>query len=175
MKKLLALTLAIVLVLGLSLTAVAATPSPTATEKMKVVVVLHKDATPKAHTVTFNAGTVNTQSLIFTAEAKVNNEEFTSWLIYKIDGKTPAVENKDYKLVAEAGDNALKNTTLTIVPLQDIIVTANYGTTVTPTKGAVALFNDKAPAWGDTTVMCLALVMAVALAGVCVSKKQLAK
>ncbi len=179
MKKFLALALALVLIMGLSLTAFAVN-SPVATQKATVVSVLYNGATPKSE-----ATTVGT-ALTFTTEASKDGAAFTGWMIYKKDG-SEAVKDVDYKLVAVAGAYADEagykvagtvveaNTTLKIIPLTDIIVTANYGTVVTDIKAAQAVFTDKAPAYGDTAVAALALVMFVALAGVCISKKQLAK
>lgn len=188
MKKFLALALAFVMIMGLSLTAFAV-ESPVADQKVTVVSVLKNGATPKSQTVTVTAG--KDQKLTFTAEAKdEQGAAFAGWMIYKKDG-SDAVQGKDYLLVSVSGAYAektgaevayrvagavvLKDTTLVIVPLTDLIVTANYGTVTTDIKAAQALFTETAAPSGDTVTACLALVLFVALAGVCVSKKQLAK
>ena len=166
LKKVLAIVLALVMLMGLSVTAFAETASPAADQKITVVSVAYEGAAPK--TQTFSA---KDQKLTFTAEATRGSDAFAGWKIYKKDG-TEAVAGTDYTL---ADSSALAGTTLVIVPLKDVIVTANYGTTTTSIEQAKAAFTSKSPASGDMAVTGLALIMFVALAGVCVSKKQLAK
>lgn len=167
MKKVLAIVLALVMLMGLSVTAFAETASPAADQKITVVSVAYEGAAPK--TQTFSAKV--DQKLTFTAEATRGSDAFAGWKIYKKDG-TAAVAGTDYTL---ADASTLAGTTLVIVPLKDVIVTANYGSTTTSIEQAKAAFTSKSPASGDMAVTGLALIMFVALAGVCVSKKQLAK
>ena len=166
MKKVLAIVLALVMLMGLSVTAFAEAASPTADQKVTVVLVSYNGAAPKAQN--FSA---NDKQLTFTAEATRGSEAFAGWKVYKKDG-TAAVLGTDYTL---ASSSTLEGTTLVIVPLKDVIVTANYGSTTTSIEQAKATFTGKSPASGDMAVTGLALIMFVALAGVCVSKKQLAK
>ncbi len=158
MKKVLSLLLVLVLVFSLSVTAFAA-DSPVADETVVVTVINGPDA--KAAKQTVKKG----EEVALKADAEQG--KFDSWSVYKADGKA-AKEGTDY--VIKSGK--LTSDALTIAANVDLIVCGNYdGTKTDPIKGGVA--DDKAPQTNDFAVVYLSFVMLIALAGVCVAKKQI--
>lgn len=186
MKKILAIVLSLVLVMSLSVTAFAAS-SPVAGQKVTIVFVAHEDAKVEVETHEWH----DELTVTYTAKEEHEGEAFVGWSIYLKDGSV-AIEGKHYKLVKRvagayaekaadtvayrvAGDIVLADTTIELIPLTDLIVTANYGTTATSTDDAVKAFQTTSVPTGDVTVLGLSALMVAALAGVVVSKKQLAK
>ncbi|MBQ4612725.1 MAG: hypothetical protein IJB26_04180 [Clostridia bacterium] len=171
MKKAIAILLTLVLIVGLSVPAFAA-KSPNGQEYHKVVVIQGNDhadsdvAPEKAENVTFN--TVNAGKSI-TVKADPEKGKFDGWKIYKADG-TEAVAGVDYKILGVA---TLASTEMEIVPLNTIVIAANYDNVVTET--IIVNDEDEAPETGDSTVAVLGAVALIALCGTVVAKKQLAK
>ncbi|MBQ5840569.1 MAG: hypothetical protein IIW40_01300 [Clostridia bacterium] len=159
MKKIFAVLLAVMLLGAMSFSAFAA-DSPVGTVVNKVTIKDGADATPIVKEVKVG------EELELKADA--DKGKFDGWKIYKADG-TEAKEGVDYKLAEGA---KLTDATLRIIPMSAITVAANYGGVVTPVKPQ----GDKpvSPPTGDTVVALLAAVMALALVGVGVAKKQLA-
>lgn len=159
MKKVFAMILAVALVMSMSL-AVSATVSPEGTSFHKVYVIDGPGADADVNKVPVG------DEITLTADPKKG--DFDKWMFYTMDG-SPAVEGEDYVIVEGKADSA----TITIVPLSNIIVTANYNGKITK----VEIKNDEpfSPATGDTTVYALGAVMVLALAGAAVAKKQMAK
>ncbi len=170
MKKILALVLALVLVMGLSVPVFAA-KSPNGQVYFKVVVVDgndHKDA-PEGTTpdnITYNTVVDGNKIKVTATESKGT---FDGWVIYKADG-TVAVKDVDYKLL---GAFSLTDPEIEIVPLATIVITANYNNVKTET--IIVNDEDEAPATGDAMIVTLSAVALIALCGVVVAKKQLAK
>lgn len=160
MKKVFAVILAVVLVMSLSVTAFAAVQSPEGVSLHKVYVINGSGA--KTETIEVAIG----ESVTVTADPSKGT--FDKWIVYKADG-TPAVEGKDYTLVS----GTMTSSSLTLIPLTNLIITGNYNGKDTQ----IELGTDEpfSPQTGDTTVMLLVSVMALALAGAGVAKKQLAK
>ena len=159
MKKMFAVLLAVMLLGALSFSAFAA-DSPVGEAVNKVTIVDGANATPSDKEVKVG------EELELKADA--DKGKFDGWKVYKADG-TEAKEGVDYKLAEGA---KLTDATLRIIPLSAIIVAANYDGVVTPVKPQ----GDEpvSPPTGDTAVVFLVAVMALALAGVGVAKKQLA-
>ena len=147
MKKILALVLTLILVMGLS-GPVFAAKSAGGTVYFKVVVV---DGNKIKGTATESKGT------------------FDGWVIYKADG-TVAVKDVDYKVL---GAFTLADPEIEIIPLATIVITANYNSVKTET--IIVNEEDESPETGDNTVVVLSALALVALCGVVVAKKQLAK
>ena len=159
MKKVFAVILAVVLVMSLSVTAFAAVQSPEGSRFNKVYIINGIGA--KTETIEVNVG----ESVPLKAD--VSKGTFNEWTIYKMDG-TPAVPGTDYQL-----EGKLTDPNVVITPLTNLIVTGNYDGKKTPftiTNG-----EPQSPQTGDSTVVVMVAVMALALAGACVAKKQLAK
>ncbi len=159
MKKISAILLATVLLCALSFSAFAAN-SPASTAVNKVTVVDGTNATPVDKEVKVGD--------VLELKAATDKGTFDGWKIYKADG-SEAKEGVDYKLAEGA---KLTDATLRIIPLSAIIVSANYGGVVTPVKPEGT--KPVSPPTGDTAVVVLAAVMALALVGAGVAKKQLA-
>lgn len=170
MKKTLAILLAVVMLFALAAPVMAA-KSPEAGKELTVVVVTAPDAKPQTETVKVSED-VNDGTMVvtYTAEEKHEEAKFTEWIVYRRDGSI-AVLGTDYTL---AGGTALTGLTVKIIPLTDLIVTANYGEEKTDIKDAQSAFQDKSEPTGDM-IAAFAVVMMVALAGTVVCKKQLAK
>lgn len=170
MKKTLAILLAAVMLFALAVPVMAAS-SPEAGKKLTVVVVATPEAKPEASTVTVSENVNDgTMTMTYTAAATYEGANFASWTVYRRDGSV-AVAGVDYKLEGSAD---LKDASVKIVPLTDLIVAANYGEETTDIKEAQTAFQNKSDPTGDV-VVALAVVMIVALAGTVVCKKQLAK
>lgn len=170
MKKTLAILFAVVMLFALAAPVMAAS-SPAAGKVFTVVAVTAPEAKPQTQTVKV-AEDVNDGTMVvtYTAEEKHEEAKFTEWIVYRRDGSI-AVLGTDYTL---AGGTTLNGLSIKIIPLTDLIVTANYGDTKTEIKDAQAVFQDKSEPTGDM-IAAFAAVMVVALAGTVVCKKQLAK
>lgn len=182
MKKFCTILLAVVLVMSLSVTAFAAN-SPVAGQKVTVIFVAHDDADLDIDTHEWH----DELTVTYTAKEEHDGEKFVGWSIYLKDG-SEAVEGKHYKLVKTAGAYAekaddtvayrvagtivLKDTTIELVPLTDLIVAANYGATATSVEEAVEAFQTSAPPTGDVVVLGLGATMLASLAGAVISKKK---
>ncbi len=170
MKKILALVLALMLVIGLSVPVFAA-KSPNGQVYFKVVVIHgndHKDA-PEGTTpdnITYNNVKQGNKIAV---EAEESRGKFDDWTIYKADG-TVAVKDVDYKLL---GTSTLKDSKIEIIPMATLVVAANYNGV--KTQPIIINDEDKAPATGDAMIVTLSAVALIALCGVVVAKKQLAK
>ena len=160
MKKVFAVVLAVVLVMCLSVTAFAAVQSPTGVSVYTVYVINGNGA--KTQITEVKVG----DSITLTADPEMG--KFDKWMIYKMDG-TPAVEGEDYIIV----EGSLTSKTITIIPLSNIIITGNYNGKIT--KFDISNGEPVSPQTGDTSVVMLSAMMVLALAGVVVAKKQLAK
>ena len=186
MKKIFAIVLSLVLIMSLSVTAFAAS-SPVAGQKVTIIFVAHEDAKVDVDTHEWHGELTVT----YTAKEEHEGEKFVGWSIFLKDGSV-AIEGKHYKLVKRvagayaekaddvvayrvAGNIVLADATIEIVPLTDLIITANYGDTATSVDDAVKAFQATSVPTGDVTVFGLSALLVVALAGVAVSKKQLAK
>lgn len=172
MKKVFALILTLVFVFSMAVPAFAA-KSPNGTVYNKVVIIDgndHKDAPQQdadkqeniTHTTVIEGNSIK-------VKANPNKGKFDGWKIYKADGK-PAVAGVDYKVL---GASSLSDDEIEIIPLATIVITANYNDVVTET----IIVEDEAvsPPTGDATVVVLSAVALIALCGVIISKKQLAK
>ena len=73
------------------------------------------------------------------------------------------------------GKTLITDTTITIVPKTDLIVVANWNNKLTSIKSALAAFDSTSDKTGDTAAAVVACAAVLALGGVIVSKKQLAK
>lgn len=171
MKKALAILLTLVLVFGLAVPVFAA-KSPNGQEYFKVVIVDgndHKDApqnSDKHENITYHT-VVKDKTIV--VKANPEKGQFNSWNIYKADG-TLAVEGVDYRIL---GAFSLTDSEIEIIPLATIVIAANYNDEITET--IIVNDEDEAPSTGDNTVVVLSAVALIALCGVLVSKKQLAK
>lgn len=74
-----------------------------------------------------------------------------------------------------AGQTLYTDTSITLVPKTDLIVAGNWNNQLTSIKTALAAFADTSDKTGDAVAAVAVCVAALALAGVAVSKKQLAK
>ncbi len=175
MKKAIAILLTLIMVIGMATPAFAA-KSPNGTEYFKVVIVDgndHKDAPQQGgqqndkHENITHTTVIKDKSVV--VKANPNKGKFDGWKIYKADGK-PAVEGVDYKVL---GAFSLTDDEIEIIPLATIVITANYNDVVTET--VIVNDEEEAPPTGDNTVVVLSVVALIALCGVLVSKKQLAK
>ena len=172
MKKVLALVLTLVLVFGLAVPAFAA-KSPNGQVYFKVVIIDgndHADApdqgADKHENITYST-VVDGNKVI--AKATADKGTFNGWKFYKAD-RSPAVLGVDFKL---APGFSLTDTEIEFIPLTTIVVTANYDDVVT--EPIIVNDEEEAPATGDNTVVVFSAVALIALCGVVVSKKQLAK
>ena len=178
MKKIVAIAVSLVMLLGLSVTAFAAT-SPGGTTYHRVVLVMNDTDKP---TVTNAPYTVEKEAdaLTFTAKKSADTDVFLGWAIYNSDG-TMAIAGTDYTLQTAAatvdfeGKTLLTDTTITLIPKTDLIVAANWNSKLTGIKSALEAFKDKSDKTGDTAAAVIACAAVLALGGVVVSKKQLAK
>ncbi len=161
MKKCLAMALALVLLLGLAIPTFAA-PSAEGDKMVKVVVI---DGPNDKTGTTYNIKAGETVSL----KSTPSNGSFDDWAIYKTDG-TLAIAGVDYRIL---GASDLTASEVTIEALASLIITANYNGV--RTNPFISNDEDESPATGDTTVICLSAMALVALCGVVVAKKQLAK
>lgn len=73
------------------------------------------------------------------------------------------------------GKTLITDTSITIVPKTDLIVVANWNNKLTSIKSALAAFDSTSDKTGDTAAAVVACAAVLALGGVIVSKKQLAK
>lgn len=73
------------------------------------------------------------------------------------------------------GKTLITDTSITIVPKTDLIVVANWNNALTGIKSALAAFDSTSDKTGDTAAAVVACAAVLALGGVIVSKKQLAK
>lgn len=73
------------------------------------------------------------------------------------------------------GKTLITDTTITLIPKTDLIVTANWNSKLTGIKSALEAFKDKSDKTGDTAAAVIACAAVLALGGVVISKKQLAK
>lgn len=172
MKKVFALILTLVFVFGMAVPAFAA-KSPNGTVYNKVVIVDgndHKDApqqdADKQENITYTT-VIEGESIL--VKANPAKGTFDGWKIYKADG-SPAVAGVDYKILGVA---SLSDDEIRIIPLATIVITANYNNVVTET--IIVEDEDVSPPTGDVAVVVLSAVAFIALCGVIVSKKQLAK
>ena len=158
MKKVFAILLAAVLVMALSVTAFAAGSSPEGVSYYKV------------HIIDGNGAKTQTEKVPvgeqITLKADPDKGDFDEWKIFKADGSI-AVEGKDYEIVS----GSLTKSPLVIIPMANLIITANYDGKETDFEidnGEVT-----SPQTGDVAVYALCSVMVLALAGAVVAKKQL--
>ncbi len=170
MKKILALVLALILVMGLSVPVFAA-KSAGGQVYFKVVIIDgndHKDA-PAGETPENITHTTVADGNKIKVTANEEKGKFDGWVIYKADG-TLAVKDVDYKIL---GAFSLTDPEIEIIPLATIVITANYdGVKTEPIK---VDDEDESPETGDVTVVALSAMALIALCGVVVAKKQLAK
>lgn len=177
MKKFIAVALSLVMILGLSVTAFAAT-SPQGTTYHKVVAVFNA----KDKIVTNIAPYTTTEGadpITFTTKSADPAHVFLGWSVYKKDGAL-ATAGTDFTIVTGTtvtalGQTMLKEETVTLVPKTDLIVAGNWNNQLTSIKTALAAFADTSDKTGDAVAAVAVCVAALALAGVAVSKKQLAK
>ena len=160
MKKVFAILLAAVLVMALSVTAFAAGSSPEGVSYYKV------------HIIDGNGSKTQTEKIPvgeeITLKADPDKGDFDEWKIFKADGSV-AVPGKDYEIVS----GSLTKSPLVIIPMANLIITANYDGKETDFEidnGEVT-----SPQTGDVAVYALCSVMVLALAGAVVAKKQLVK
>lgn len=160
MKKVFAILLAAVLVMALSVTAFAAGSSPEGVSYYKV------------HIIDGNGSKTQTEKVPvgeeITLKADPDKGDFDEWKIFKADGSI-AVAGKDYEVVS----GSLSKSPLVIIPMANLIITANYDGKETDFEidnGEVT-----SPQTGDVAVYALCSVMVLALAGAVVAKKQLVK
>ena len=160
MKKVFAILLAAVLVMALSVTAFAAGSSPEGVSYYKV------------HIIDGNGSKTQTEKVPVGEEiplkADPDKGDFDEWKIFKADGSI-AVAGKDYEIVS----GSLTKSPLVIIPMANLIITANYDGEETDFEidnGEVT-----SPQTGDVAVYALCSVMVLALAGAVVAKKQLVK
>ena len=160
MKKVFAILLAAVLVMALSVTAFAAGSSPEGVSYYKV------------HIIDGNGSKTQTEKIPvgeeITLKADPDKGDFDEWKIFKADGSI-AVAGKDYEIVS----GSLTKSPLVIIPMANLIITANYDGEETDFEidnGEVT-----SPQTGDVAVYALCSVMVLALAGAVVAKKQLVK
>ena len=161
MKKVFAILLAAVLVMALSVTAFAAGVSPEGVSYYKVHIIDGNGSKTQVEKVPVGED--------ISLEADPDKGDFDDWKIYKADG-TEAVAGVDYKILGVA---TLASTEMEIVPLNTIVIAANYDNVVTET--IIVNDEDEAPETGDSTVAVLGAVALIALCGTVVAKKQLAK
>ena len=170
MKKAIAILLTLIMIVGMAVPAFAA-KSPNGQEYFKVVIVDgndHKDAPAgEKHENITETLIVKNDKVI--AKANPEKGKFNGWKIYKANGQ-PAVLGVDYKIV---GAFSLTDSEIQIIPLATIVITANYNGVKTET--VIVNDEEEAPPMGDSTVVVLSAVALIALCGVLVSKKQLAK
>lgn len=160
MKKIAALILALVFIMGLSVTALAV-DSPGAKPVNKVVIINGVGANKQSSTV------VSGETVKMVSDSTKGT--FNNWAVYKADG-TKAVEGVDYVITS----GSLKDATVEIKPLTDIIITGNYdGKVVNPITGEQQ--KPTSPESGDFAVVYMALIMLAAAACGFAAKKQLAK
>ena len=172
MKKVFALILTLVFVFSMAVPAFAA-KSPNGTVYNKVVIVdgnAHKDAPAQGDNKNENiTHTTVVEGKSIKVKADPNKGKFDGWSIFKADGK-PAVAGVDYKIL---GASSLSDDEIEIIPLATIVITANYNDVVTET--IIVEDEEVSPPTGDASVVVLSAVALIALCGVIVSKKQLAK
>ncbi len=174
MKKIIALILAAMIVCALPAMAFAA-DSPSGAKTFSITVQkADVEGTDKTQITVNEGGTVT---------AKVDKEvgTFNNWKIYKVVDSgasqltvgelsaaakyVEAVANTDYVLVT----GTLKDTTITVKPLTDIVICANYNNKITdPMTGNMT---QNAPQTGSNVAL-LVFIGAVALAGVAVVTKK---
>ncbi len=160
MKKVFAVILAVVLVMSLSVTAFAAVLSPEGVSLYKVYVINGNGAKTQVTEVAIG------DSISLSADPAMGT--FNKWLVYKMDG-TAAVEGEDYTIA----EGSLTSSTITIIPMANIIITGNYDGK--DTEFDITNNEPVSPQTGDTSVVMLGAMMVLALAGAVVAKKQLAK
>ncbi|MBE6807369.1 MAG: hypothetical protein E7527_05105 [Ruminococcaceae bacterium] len=161
MKKVFAVLLTIALVMSLGMS-VSAASSPEGVSYYKVYVIDGQGADTEVIKVPVG------EDATITANADPSKGDFDKWMFYKADGSA-AVEGKDYEIVSGTATGS----PITIIPLCNLIVTANYGGKIT--EFDITNNEPTSPQTGDNTVVVLSSVMMLALAGVVVAKKQLAK
>lgn len=172
MKKVFALVLTLVLVFGMAVPAFAA-KSPNGQEYHKVIIIHgngHKNddgSTNDKHENITHTTVVDSNKIKVKADPAMG--KFNGWKIYKADGKL-AVEGVDYRVL---GAFSLTDDEIEIIPLATIVIAANYNDETTET--IIVNDEDEAPETGDNTVVVLSAMALIALCGVVVSKKQLAK
>ena len=160
MKKVFAILLAALLVMTLSVTAFAAGSSPEGDSYHKIQIIDGNGAKTEIQKVSVGDK--------ITLKADPKKGDFDGWNIYKADGSV-AVAGKDYTIVS----GSLSKSPLVIIPLANLIITANYDGKETDFEidnGEVT-----SPQTGDVMVFALGAVMMLALAGATVAKKQLVK
>lgn len=161
MKKMLAIVMMIVLVLAMAVPAMAA-KSPAGDTVHKVQSINGQGSKTEVNTVKIG------DSVSFKSDP--DKGKFDEWKIYLPDGKTEAIAGKHYTL--GEGQN-LSSSTIVLFPLADLIITGNYGGTITDIEigqnGEVS-----SPQTGDATVVLLSAVMMLAVAGMVVLKKRAA-
>ena len=190
MKKIVAIAVSLVMLLGLSVTAFAAT-SPGGTTYHRVVLVMNDTDKP---TVTNAPYTVEKEAdaLTFTAKKSVATAG-TDYTLVESNSVTgtalaaaiPQVQHgidrfgAALQTVANTvdfeGKTLITDTTITLIPKTDLIVAANWNSKLTGIKSALEAFKDKSDKTGDTAAAVIACAAVLALGGVVVSKKQLAK
>ncbi len=164
MKKAFCVLLAVLLVVCLGIPAFAKS-SPVAQPKLKVVFVKNSSAKPTVREVGVDeAGHTVMQ---FEADDSYQNDEFSGWSVYDSKGKT-AVEGTDYIIVKE------ENKIIILTPLDDVIVVAEYGNKKTDITAAIEVFKGTSPKTGDALLPMLCAMLALAMAGIVVTKKKLA-
>lgn len=177
MKKILAVVLSLMMVFCFSVTAFAAS-SPQGTTYHKVVTMANATDKYTVEIVPYTEGTP-AASTTFTAKRLQESDQFVGWSVYKKDG-TLAVAGVDYTIVTGTtatalGQTMLQEETIVLIANTDLIVTANWNNELTSTKTAQAAFAATSDKTGDTAAAVAVFVGVLALAGVAVSKKQLAK
>lgn len=166
MKKLIALVIAVLVICAVPAMAFAA-DSPNA-EKVYNVTVQKADidGTDKTQTTVKENGNV-----VVKADTAVGT--FNSWKIYKLEGTgasakyVEAVAGTDYTVVT----GTLKDASLTVKPLTDIVICANYNNKLTDPK--TGDMSEEAPKTGASVAL-LAFVCTLSLAGAGVAAKKIA-
>ncbi len=166
MKKLIALVIAVLVICAVPAMAFAA-DSPSG-EKVYNVTVQKADidGTDKTQVTVDEGG-----NIVVKADATVGT--FNSWKIYKLEGTgtsakyVEAVAGTDYTVVT----GTMKDASLTVKPLTDIVICANYDDKLTDPK--TGDMSEEAPKTGANIAL-LVFVCTLSLAGAGVAAKKIA-
>lgn len=166
MKKLIALVIAVLVICAVPAMAFAAN-SPSGEKVINVSVQKADiDGSDKTQVTVKEGGSVSVKT-----DASVGT--FNNWKIYKVTGTgtaakyVEAVAGTDYTVVT----GTLKDAALTVKPLTDIVICANYNNKLTDPK--TGDMSEEAPKTGASVAL-LAFVCTLSLAGAGVAAKKIA-